>query len=608
MSEGTAQRESQSARNTYYHIAIFHQSRVISVRKAYRLHDKLEKLNVIVGLYDAKSIDPEKLVKKYNTIVLLYDNCCCDYEDDGAVFLGKGSFEPEFLQKCSALFEAAENRDKQIIVIAELRSVCPEFPKDIPVYDAEDGTFDCPHAYPKLVGQIYALLNTEKNKERLYEKIAELKKTEYRYGLAQAVCELCALLYSELESEQSPQKRAGLYDELRSCFTELSRHIGAYFDGEAIQTAHQIIATLKPLSGVLEHPDFSVEPADVEALTEPGEQMLRFHNWECGVSLIDLSHITRTECADTFTNGDVRSIPLQEPFLTMREQFKEALRKYRNPAMHGLTELPQTALPSAQQRSAEEIRRLKTEGAQEQPLSDEAQKLRSIADFMKQGNKLFESIGADKNAVEFLRCLKTSYERLKNYCEIIGAWQIYTECVDSLALLNQQLETMEEAETEPDTAETGFKALLGLRSAVKGEFDVFLSYKHQDEDIVKQVYRFLKSRMLQVFYDRQTLPDLSESDYAEAIFNAIDHSRHFVVVLSDLEYLQSHWVKEEMRMFHHEMSEGRKPDANFIMLVTNSVYDEIIRTNKACLPITYRSCEIMRISEYRDRIEKYLTK
>ena len=63
-----------------------------------------------------------------------------------------------------------------------------------------------------------------------------------------------------------------------------------------------------------------------------------------------------------------------------------------------------------------------------------------------------------------------------------------------------------------------------------------------------------------------------------------------------------------MRMFHHEMSEGRKPDANFIMLVTNSVYDEIIRTNKACLPITYRSCEIMRISEYRDRIEKYLTK
>lgn len=257
MSEGTA---------PLYSIAIVHQSKLNSVHKAKKLKEVLENKYISVQLYNVASQATEEITQKYRTIALLYDYG----------LRKENYFESVFLQKCSALMEEAENRDKQIIVIAELRSVCPEFPKDIPVYDAEDGTFDCPHAYPKLVGQIYALLNTEKNKERLYEKIAELKKTEYRYGLAQAVCELCALLYSELESEQSPQKRAGLYDELRSCFTELSRHIGAYCDDEAIQTAHQIVAILKPLSGVLEHPDFSVEPADVEALTEPGEQMLRW--------------------------------------------------------------------------------------------------------------------------------------------------------------------------------------------------------------------------------------------------------------------------------------------------------------------------------------------
>lgn len=88
--------------------------------------------------------------------------------------------------------------------------------------------------------------------------------------------------------------------------------------------------------------------------------------------------------------------------------------------------------------------------------------------------------------------------------------------------------------------------------------------------------------------------------------NAIEQSKHFIVVLSDLNYLQSHWVSLEMKTFRHEIVEGRKENANFIIVVTDDVFDEIIKTNKLCLPIYYRSYEIFRVSEYRDSIVKYI--
>lgn len=60
-----------------------------------------------------------------------------------------------------------------------------------------------------------------------------------------------------------------------------------------------------------------------------------------------------------------------------------------------------------------------------------------------------------------------------------------------------------------------------------GHYDVFVSYKHED-----------------------------------AIMYALDHSDHFVVILSKLEYLQSNW-DQEMSAFLHEIREGRKAEANF---------------------------------------------
>lgn len=88
--------------------------------------------------------------------------------------------------------------------------------------------------------------------------------------------------------------------------------------------------------------------------------------------------------------------------------------------------------------------------------------------------------------------------------------------------------------------------------------------------------------------------------------SAIEHSNHMIVVLSSLDYLKSHWVDLEMKTFRHEVVEGRKENGNIILVVTDQVYETIVSTNKQCLPIQYRSYEIMGVEDYQDSIVKYL--
>ncbi|MBQ9695356.1 MAG: toll/interleukin-1 receptor domain-containing protein, partial [Oscillospiraceae bacterium] len=133
-------------------------------------------------------------------------------------------------------------------------------------------------------------------------------------------------------------------------------------------------------------------------------------------------------------------------------------------------------------------------------------------------------------------------------------------------------------------------------------FDVFLSYKHEDEDTAEGVFRFLKGSGLRPFLDKISLPEIGIAEYDAAIMDALDRSKHFIVVISDLEYLKSDWISLEMSTFNREMKEGRKPGGNFLLLVTEDVYRQITASNKRCLNIKYRGYEIMQLNDYRERI------
>ena len=114
--------------------------------------------------------------------------------------------------------------------------------------------------------------------------------------------------------------------------------------------------------------------------------------------------------------------------------------------------------------------------------------------------------------------------------------------------------------------------------------------------------------MKEVFFDKISLPEMSEAEYEDAIMNALDNSKHFIVVLSDLKYLESKWVTLEMKTFKSEINEGRKTDSNFIIVVTNDVYDQIISSNKKVLPIQYRRSEIVRFENYEKVLLSYVSK
>ena len=81
-----------------------------------------------------------------------------------------------------------------------------------------------------------------------------------------------------------------------------------------------------------------------------------------------------------------------------------------------------------------------------------------------------------------------------------------------------------------------------------------------------------------------------------------------MVVFSDVEYLKSDWVSLEMEVFQAEQDEGRKPDSNFLMIVTENVYDEIMKSKKSVIPIEYRRCEIVKLQDYKNTLLNYLNR
>lgn len=239
-------------------------------------------------------------------------------------------------------------------------------------------------------------------------------------------------------------------------------------------------------------------------------------------------------------------------------------------------------------------------------------KLHQIAEIMYRANQLFDEASAQVNTEELLKCRKMSYERLQKYCKLLGDEELVEKCIEKISQLNGELQPA--AEDEEDGIEKdhskvtdGLRMLLGLKTNQTRNFDVFLSYKHEAMDIVRNVYHFLQGNLLKVFFDKATLPELSRSDYEDAIYQSIDGAQHLILIITDLSQLKSKWIKLEYGTFLHERNEGRKKNSNVILLISAEVDRKIRETNKLCLPIQLRGCECMLISSYRESILSYLS-
>lgn len=130
------------------------------------------------------------------------------------------------------------------------------------------------------------------------------------------------------------------------------------------------------------------------------------------------------------------------------------------------------------------------------------------------------------------------------------------------------------------------------------EYDVFISCKSEDYPIAEKLYCYLKDNGFNVFLSSKELRKLKDSEYMDAISDALDSAYHLIVLGSLKEHIISKWVKFEWTTFLNEQLSGRKPGQ--IMTFLDG------KLHIADLPIQLRHFESFNLRNYQDSILHYV--
>ncbi len=82
------------------------------------------------------------------------------------------------------------------------------------------------------------------------------------------------------------------------------------------------------------------------------------------------------------------------------------------------------------------------------------------------------------------------------------------------------------------------------------DYDVFLSFASDDEEVVRPLWERLCLSGLKVFWSDATLKQKLGESWFDSIQNALERSRHFVLVVSSSS-MTSEWVKREYKAFYN---------------------------------------------------------
>lgn len=116
-------------------------------------------------------------------------------------------------------------------------------------------------------------------------------------------------------------------------------------------------------------------------------------------------------------------------------------------------------------------------------------------------------------------------------------------------------------------------------------FDVFISYKHLDEQgnptedygIAKELYKSLISIGLRVFFSEASLSVIGNANYKQEIDNALDSAKIMIVVLTKAEYASSRWVKYEWDSYYGDYLSGQRETLHLYSFCKNISTNELPR-------------------------------
>lgn len=459
-----------------------------------------------------------------------------------------------------------------------------------------------PEDEEKALEQIHRNVEYRIKSAALYEKLTEYRKLNHHYKAAETVCLLLDMLVRRWPDLLQREKRA-VCQEICSLMEQLSVYAGPYGE-EAKTIGRRIVQTAANVDGLLQSGDDYLDDLYFSAFAV----QLKYWYWEVRTNGLDLIY-----SGDVF-QGIIDPCPIQKGIERQRPYIDAFLGKYTSAVDNGMlvqyTQKEREFIEKTSEYILSEERNgitpLRPAAGTTAAVTEDEELLLSIAKFMQEGNKLFDILQKRGVAGDFMKCLLTSYERLKNYCQVVGAADVAAACVDRIVDIRSQLDKQKEEKTTNAKAEDGIKSLLGFTLKGSGSYDVFISFKSEDSDMAEKIYQLCQRHMKVPFWSKRTLPELSQSEYEDAIYDAIRKAKHFVVVLSKLEYLEAGWIKREMKAFDRAITEGRKPNGNFVFVATDDVYDQIIGCNKMCLDERYCGYQILKMSEYENNLMPYI--
>ena len=228
--------------------------------------------------------------------------------------------------------------------------------------------------------------------------------------------------------------------------------------------------------------------------------------------------------------------------------------------------------------------------------------LYKIANYCDASIDLFYELLKDNQSPEGLNCLKTSYTRLLNYCKIIGGMDdVISSALSKMKKSEKEFSkgNLVTKEVKNDIINT-YRTYLGLEFPESDNYDVFISYKSEDEMLARRVYDYLLGEGKRVFFACEVLPDMGKTEYRDAIMDALDHSQHFVLVTSKLDYITSNWVKEEWSFYVSKLIEDNHK-GNLAIII----HDDF-KVDKNQLPPNLRYKQRLLMSNFKESLLKYL--
>jgi hypothetical protein len=131
------------------------------------------------------------------------------------------------------------------------------------------------------------------------------------------------------------------------------------------------------------------------------------------------------------------------------------------------------------------------------------------------------------------------------------------------------------------------------------KYEVFISCKSDDYPLADNVYDYLVKSDVSVFFAPRQLGPLGESEYRKAIVEAIENSTNMIVFASQLEYLQSKWVKYESGLFISGMLDG-SVNGNLVTILKDIDMKDV--------PLDLRIYQSLDYDNYEDDVLNYLRK